>query len=160
MKPRPTRHDVSLDARIQDELGPRDACVVNASARGLALHSATPPLPGSYIELHTGRHVIVARVVWVLEHYFGVQTQGGVPDDLLPEWARSSLQMSSVPVAVNVIGFTPPADLFDRSRSAAKTLQFVGIVVLSVAAASLAFTSIEMALARPLALVRSALTTH
>lgn len=41
----------------------------------MLLQAATPPSPGTYIEILRAAHVVVARVVWAGDRRFGIQSQ-------------------------------------------------------------------------------------
>jgi len=151
MKPRQTRHNVKISARMRHQAAAGEAAILNASARGLLLHAPAPPPRGSYIELNAGGHVIVGLVAWARDDRFGVRTQDHVPSELVPELVRAN-------AAVRILPGKPPAAVqFDRSRLYARALQFGALVLFAVAASSLLFEGVQHAFARPLAAVRIAL---
>jgi hypothetical protein len=158
MKARPTRHDVKISARMKGGVAASNASILNASGRGLALHSATPPKRGDYVELRAGEHLMVARVVWVQDEYFGVQTQAAVPAGVLPSVVSNDGRFGS-PVAVSVVR-RPPRDIFEESRNLANRLQFAFIIVISALAGILAFALIERALQPAATAIRAVLGAH
>jgi hypothetical protein len=74
-KPREARLAVRLPSRIRIGSGWADACIHNISSRGMMLQSVTPPKPGSYIEVRRGSNIIVGRVIWRRDGFFGIRTQ-------------------------------------------------------------------------------------
>ena len=150
MKSRQTRHDVTISALVRCGLAVSSACILNASLRGLLVFAATPPLVGSYIELDAERHIIVARVVWTDGHHFGVQTQDRVPSNLVPDIDRSIAEAS-------LRRARDTSTIFESNRSFGKSLQFVCILIFGMAMGAVAYECVQASLARPVALVRTAL---
>ena len=75
-KKREERVKVLARARMRNGTAWSDVCLVNLSSRGAGLQCATPPIPGSYVELRRGNNVvIIGRVAWRHGHRFGIRTQ-------------------------------------------------------------------------------------
>jgi hypothetical protein len=65
---------VLAKARMRHGNAWSDVCLVNLSSRGAGLQCATPPGPGSYVEIKRGSNVvIVGRVAWSHGHRFGIR---------------------------------------------------------------------------------------
>ncbi len=66
------RTRVTVRASLRDAGPEREACILDASTRGLLATAARPPARGEFIELVVGRHVIVGQVKWASARRFGV----------------------------------------------------------------------------------------
>lgn len=135
-----------------------DACILNMSSRGMLVHAPTTPSRGSYLEIRRGGYVIVARVVWANDNRFGVQTQDIVPaDDLIrnPDGAGQSVNPEPT-------GFVErrasPRQSHEASRWQARAVEFGTFALLGGIAAVLMLGAMGELLARPLALVETALS--
>ncbi|HEX7783082.1 MAG TPA: PilZ domain-containing protein [Sphingobium sp.] len=73
--PREYRRPVIVEARMRADAGWVTVCIRNISAHGLMGQTATPPPPGTYIEIHRGAQTIIGRTVWARGRKFGVRAQ-------------------------------------------------------------------------------------
>lgn len=60
-----------------------DACIHNVSSRGMLVASDGDVKPGDYLDIRRGTLVIIGRVVWAKDRYFGVRTQDRISVDAL-----------------------------------------------------------------------------
>lgn len=75
MKPRETRHGVSLPARLRWQGHWLSASVHNISAHGLLLTLPEPPKPGTYVEIYLGAAHVVARSIWTAGQFCGLRSR-------------------------------------------------------------------------------------
>ncbi|MFC7537076.1 hypothetical protein ACFQPG_06805 [Sphingomonas sp. GCM10030256] len=157
-KAREDRRKVLIKARMREGSRWSDVCVLNMSSRGLGLQAADPPVPGSYIEVRRGAHVVIARVAWARSHRFGVATQDLVPIDTVAEDAPGQARK---PTRLPVERRSVPrlAVAHEQSRWRARAMEFACLVVGGGVAAVLAFGWVETVLAEPLARVDSVLAS-
>lgn len=158
MQSRDVRVPVHFDAQMSSDQGRGLALIVNASSRGLALRSDQAPPRGAYVELRAGDEVIVARVVWSKDEFFGVRTRCPIPAGMRPQAALNRVgAMGALHVAVN--NATPAAaQMLEQSLTRARNLQFFFIVVLGLCSAALGYLSMREALGGPLDAARIALS--
>ncbi|WP_375391415.1 hypothetical protein [uncultured Sphingomonas sp.] len=55
-----------------------DAVIHNVSSRGLLAAAEDAPAPGTYLEIRRGTNIIVGRVMWRKDRFFGVRTQDAI----------------------------------------------------------------------------------
>jgi len=140
-----------------------DACILNISSHGLLMQAAAPPARGTYVELRRGRHPMVARVVWVKHHRFGVRTQDLLPVEAIinePESCDDELQRPTANETVYKRRSSPRDRQVqhDDSRMQSRMMEFVCIAVFVASAAGLVFGALDQAFASPLSDVSAALT--
>lgn len=156
-KPRELRRRVMLPARMRTAAGWSDACILNVSSRGMLIHAGRPFVQGSLIELRHQQHVIVARVVWRDGSKAGLQAEERVPIEQI-------LALSSAPGLQLTAGRYKGAErrrrprTHEQSRHQSRLFEFASLVAVAVAAAWMALSLVNAALARPLAAVQTALT--
>ena len=154
LKSREQRRNVVLQARIRDDFGWRDACILNLSSRGLLAHSASSAAPGTYVELHRGETVIVARVVWRQDRQIGLCSQDRLQVEQILNGIKAELQLGAPGTQIER---RRRACDHDKSRTRARFGEFASILLFGVVLASLAYTMVAEALAEPIARVSSAL---
>jgi hypothetical protein len=149
-----------ISARLRDGFGWTNARILDISSRGLLLRASKTPKRGAYVEVCKGPHRIVARVVWVEQDRFGLNTQ-----DLLPIEAITGGTAASASEAEYL--FPQPrlkrreasaAERLERSRRRSGAMQFLWIVGSAAAVGILAFDAVEGSLSRPLSIVSAQLT--
>jgi len=133
-----------------------DVCILNMSSRGLMARSADAPLPGSYVEMRRGTHIIVARVVWTDEQRFGATTQDVLPLDAI---VSDQCETPTPIAAASERRKTPRDHVVDhaRSRHISRWMEYGVFAAGAVSVALFAAVSLQDALAAPLAAVGSAL---
>lgn len=124
MKPRELRRNVLVKARMRSGQQWSDIHIRNISSRGLMLHMATPPRPGTVIEIRRAAQVIIGRTVWTTGMSCGIRTQDRIdigamlsdqPDGELPPERRCD------PVRLAVARH-------ERSRALGSWMQFSALV--------------------------------
>ena len=162
MNVREPRQNVVINSRLRYGAAWQEARILNISARGLGLHASTPPGCGSYVEVRRGRHIIIARVVWVKGNRFGVRTQDAVPIDSVINHAKScgsSEQRSASDAMIERRAAARSRECqHEGSRTVARAMEFASVAMLGASAAFLGFGLVKQAIARPLAAVQIALT--
>lgn len=139
-----------------------DACIVNASSRGLGLQVSRPPQRGTYVEIRKGSHVVVARVVWANGHRFGVCAQDAIDVDLIAAEALSGdKQRDKTSNQASAPKWKDLPKRFDenaeRSRFLARTIEFGSLAIAVTVAAAFLFQALQNALVEPLGRVLSGL---
>lgn len=135
-----------------------DACILNMSSRGMLVHAPSAPSCGSYLEIRRGGYVIVARVVWANDNRFGVQTQDLVPADDLIRNPDGTVQTINAQPSAFVERRATPRQRHETSRWRARVIEFGTFALLGGIAATLMLGAMGELLARPLALVETALS--
>ncbi|WP_203311466.1 MULTISPECIES: PilZ domain-containing protein [Sphingomonas] len=85
MRQREPRRKVLVRARMRSGVEWHDVLIHNMSSRGLLATSKVECRPGTVIELRRIHHVIVGRVVWEKDQYFGIRTQDRIDIDAIVE---------------------------------------------------------------------------
>lgn len=122
----------------------------------------TPPDRGSYVEITRGHHLIVARVVWVRDHRFGVFTQDEIPVEAVigvPDTSGSS-SCKHRDTGLRLERMTTARSLERRyaaSKSLGNAMEFTLIGMLAASAAMIGYGLVKQAVVSPLAGVQSAL---
>lgn len=123
----------------------------------MMMWSDRPPAKGSYIEVRRAAGVVVARIVWVKGHLFGVRTQ-----DMLD--VREMLDGSPIAPRKFEDGRTdrrrasrPPPLQPGNSRLLGRRMQFASVVLFVALAAGFAAVTVATALRAPLDKVATAL---
>ena len=166
MKPREPRRTCLIKARIRLDGVWKDACIRNISSRGMLVQADSPPGRGTYIDIYSGKHVVVGRVAWSSGRRFGLQSQDRLNIDALlgqPDLSAIDYRKAAQTNPAFERRSVPRQDAAalhwrsERNRHLATAFQFACIVVagatlcLSLAAAA------SETLARPLAAVSVAL---
>lgn len=161
MKKRADRRKVLLRVRMSVGGSWVDACIVNVSSRGLGLQTSRPPPRGTYVEIHKGRQVIVARVIWANGHKFGVCAQDSIDLELIAAvdlpGARRSTNRSTQATLPNWKPLPKRFDVkADRSRAFSRIMEFAALGVAITFAAAFLFQALQGALVEPFERVLSA----
>lgn len=154
-KPREERRSVVLPARMCVDGVWDDACILNLSQRGLMVHSCSPAMPGSYVEIRRGGQEIVARVIWRTNNRMGLLSQRR----LHVAQVISGKELPSLQRAADTLGIERRRLLraADRNRVRARLAQFVAVGLVGAALASAAYAAVVESLGRSLAEVAFAL---
>jgi hypothetical protein len=147
-----------IKARMRAGASWSDACILNMSSRGMLVHAPSAPSRGSYLEIRRGSYVIVARVVWANDNRFGVRTQEIVPADDLIRNPDAEAQASNSPSSGFVERRAVPRQKHEASRWRARAIEFGTFALLGGIAATMILGAMGELLARPLALVETALS--
>jgi hypothetical protein len=160
LKPRERRRNVMIQARMRAGASWSDACILNLSSRGMLVKASNMPSRGSYLEIRRGSYVIVARVVWANAGRFGVQTQDLVPAEGLinhPDRPEAAAKPGDRNFADRRTAARPSASRHEASRWRARASEFCVFALLGAAGAMAALGAVDELLARPLAVVETAL---
>lgn len=158
MRSRDDRRRVVIGSRIRCGATWTDARIVDLSSRGVGLSAATPPRSGAYVEIRRGRHIIIARVVWVKGLRFGVRTQDAVPvESVIADSASAEASAGASGQQVERRAVPRPAVRHDRSRTVGRAMEFAFLGIMGASAALLGFDMIGDALRVPLTQVQTAL---
>lgn len=158
MKPRDPRWKALVSGRMRLGATWLDVNILNISSRGLLMQASSPPERGTYVEVHRGRHAIVARVIWSKHQRFGVRTQDRLSiEDILKEPALSAVAPRKTSEAEPLVERRAsrrkqlaPKDAHERSRLMSRATEFVSIATFGALVATVAFAAVGEALARPL----------
>lgn len=110
---REARVPVLLPARMKRGSAWVDATIHNVSSRGMLVATNDPPDAGAYVDIRRGSNVMIGRVAWRKDRFFGVRTQDRID---LPALQRPPQRPGAGPSA----GRSPDASerrSADRSRS-------------------------------------------
>lgn len=155
-KAREPRRTVLIPSRMC--VGSRwvDACIHNMSSRGMMLTTDSPPAPGAYVDIRRGTQIVIGRVVWRKDQFFGIRTQDKVNMDAIvneprlaarpPRKADQQLERRSKDrlTAEQKVGRQ-----VERSRQISMLIQFVVVIALVVAAAVLIGDRVHALLSAP-----------
>jgi hypothetical protein len=152
-RPRELRRRVMMPARLRHDASWTDACILNISSRGLMIHTGRPIVQGTMVEIRRGDHAIVARVMWRDGARAGLRAEDRVPVEEIVTLGQSpALQLTAVS-----IDRRKRARPEDRSRPRGRTIEFAGVVLIGACIAGAALTMVEVAFAKPLAVISAAL---
>lgn len=155
-KPRETRINVVVPARLR--LGARwsDACILNVSARGVLIHTREAAERGSYVELRRGEQVIVGRVMWRSGSRVGLRAQDRVPvEAIVTSKGSEALRLCASQVAPIERRRTPRGS--GESRLRGRAMEFVSVAVIGAGLSIAVVSMMAEALAHPLSQVTGAL---
>ena len=149
-----------IRARMRYGASWKDICILNLSSRGMMVRSCSAPLPGSYVEVRRGNHVIVARVVWSGDQKFGVLTQDPLPVEALASGAAATKPAADIPADRRS---TPRRanrldDRHAASRLTGRLLEYGFLLIVGVSAAVGGFVTVQEAFASPLVMLSDALS--
>ncbi len=82
-------------ARLRDDLGEREMCIVDVSTRGLLATAARPPMRGEFVEITVGRNSLTAQVKWAGERRFGLSLRERVSIAAMVEGGAGSVALAS-----------------------------------------------------------------
>jgi hypothetical protein len=167
-KPREPRQKVVVSARMRVDGRYSDVCIRDISSRGMMLQAATPPRPGSYIEIMRAAQIVVARVVWAGERRFGIQSQDRIDvpamvsatpssGPRLPDQERRLADRARPAGRAAAIDL---AELAEQNRRRSRAFEFGLLVACGLLAAGLAGHIAYDVLASPLKTVSSHLAGH
>lgn len=164
MKPREERRNVLIPARLKLECGWHDARIINISSRGMMLQTSVPPSRGTYVELHRGPHLVIARVVWANQNRFGIRAQDRLPVDAIISPSQAA---QAVPVSGAASGNSPQverrrrprstAEMHELSRQRSRAFEFACQLAIAGSAVLLAACAAQQVLGTSLAKVGAAL---
>lgn len=164
MKPRETRRRSLVKGRLRHGVSWRDVSILNISTRGLLLHTAAPPMRGTYVEVHRGGQAIIARVVWTRDQRFGVQTQDWLNvDDFVAERSASAAEGHGLarPRALAERRSSPRTlssrDAHERSKHVARTIEFASVAIFIAGLGFILLAAAGRALSDPLSRVLAVL---
>jgi hypothetical protein len=160
LRPREPRTRVVVPCRLNLKGSWSDGCIHNVSSRGLLIASDNPPPQGSYVDIRRGSLVIIARVAWQRDRFFGVRTQDRISvESLISEPRRASAPAGSAERRAQArhMADAAVARRIERHRQLSSLFQYGSIA--GVAAATAVFGAIEVHdfLSRSLDPVRTAL---
>lgn len=155
MKQREPRRNVLVRARMRCGADWGDVLIHNMSSRGLLATADKPSPRGTVVEIRRIDHVIVGRVVWQNDSYFGVRTQDRIDIDGIvaarpplhkPAHSRDDRRAASRPSA-------SIADRAVRNRHLSRAFQFVVTIAVVGTAALLLASEVGSILSRPFATI-------
>jgi hypothetical protein len=157
MKPRENRQKVMVKARMLSGTSWQDICILNCSAHGLGIQSATPPNRGTYVEIRRGRQTIVARVAWSKGHRAGLRSQDTIfVTALLNDQAPPS-RGNGEALRERRYQPRPTAVAHAENRFLGRTMEFACVAIMGGAIALAGASAVSQALARPMSSVQAAL---
>lgn len=134
-----------------------DVCIRDISSRGMMLQAASPPTPGSYIEILRAAHIVVARVIWAGDRRFGIRAQdrmnvGAIINVSMPDARQPGQERRTRgrPLVDDIVQQS------ERSQFTARIFQFGVLAAAGLIAAGLLGTAAYKVLASPFA----AVSTH
>lgn len=135
LKAREPRQKVMLPARMRVGSAYVDVCIRNISSRGMMLQAASPPPPGTYVEVLRAANNIVGRIVWAKDRRFGVHISDRVNVAIFvnqtvsatPRSADQERRSPDRPRAVSS-GSVNLAQQTERSRRLSRAMEF-GLLV-------------------------------
>jgi len=152
---RDPRTRVVLPVRVRSGASWSDACIHNISSRGMMVASNDAPAPGTYVELRRGPNIVVGRVVWRKDRFFGLRAQDRIDLDLL----RRTTQAPGEAANDQGVGDRRSdrrrsedalrARSLERSRVIAKAGQFVTLGLLCLGASLFAGLAVHQMLSAP-----------
>lgn len=163
LRPREPRVKVVVPCRLNVAGTWSDACIHNVSSRGLLVAgtSKAPPV-GSYVDIRRGSLVMIGRVMWCKDRYFGVRTQDKVTADRLvaePRGRRKTARDGSKPSPTDraLLHEGNVARRLERSRAFASAFQGALLIGAGGSAAAFVATEVYEALASPMVLIKNAM---
>lgn len=151
MKPREHRHRVLIRAKLRAGGLPVDACIRDISSKGMMIHSEAPPARGTYVEVVTGTHTIVGRVVWGADSRFGINTRDKLHIEMIIGERRAGRPAGEPPpAAASHRPRSPKRESVAHATAHAKAFEFFGLVVFAVAIIYAFASATYETLSRPL----------
>lgn len=137
-----------------------DVVIHNMSSRGLLAAADQPCRPGTVIEIRRVHHIVIGRVVWSSDKYFGVRTQDRIDVDAILDAKPPAHRPGSAPgeqhadaerrAFARKISQASLADRTERNRVLASAFQFFVIGAAAVVASLLIAQQVRDLLSRPL----------
>lgn len=81
-------------ARMTDNAGQRDVCLVDISTRGLLATTAQPPTRGEIVEIKVGNSSIVGQVRWASDRRFGLALRERVSVAAVAEGGNGNISLT------------------------------------------------------------------
>ena len=150
---REPRVKVMIRATLRAGQPRMDVCIRDISPRGLMMMAASPPEPGTYVEVLGIGQTIVGRVTWAKDRRFGVRTSDRI--DLSAAIFGGAAQASGQDAAPGARTGSAAAAPRSNGKSAASNRAFGRAVQFVVIAAFAVTLSAAIALATYDTLVRS-----
>ncbi|MGR6327453.1 PilZ domain-containing protein [Sphingomonas sp. XXL09] len=160
IKQREPRRKVLVRARMRSGTEWHDVIIHNMSSRGLLATSKVPCKTGTVIELRRVHHVIVGRVVWEKDQYFGVRTQDRLDVDAIVDAKPPAFKPGSEPTrdderrsAPRRITAASIAEREARSRRFSSVFQFAILGAAACLGAALVAERVGHVLSSPFATI-------
>jgi hypothetical protein len=158
MKAREPRRTVFLPARLRGGAGWCEATVRNVSSRGMLIETPEPPERGSYIELRRDMTTVVARVMWRRERMVGVRAQDRIDiDALISGHPAIPGHGEPAPATAHHAHALAAARTHDGSRALGGWVERGTLILVALAAATLAADRVYATLATPFATIQQQL---
>lgn len=149
-KPREPRQKVVIPARMRVGNSYSDVCIRDISSRGMMLQAASPPSPGTYIEILRAAHTVVARVIWSGDRRFGIRAQDRMDIAAIVGASTSTGRASGQERRARERPVNQTVEQqAERSRRAARGFQFALLAAAGLIAAGLLGTATYEVLASP-----------
>ncbi len=81
-------------ARMTDNAGQRDVCIIDISTRGLLATTACPPKRGEIVEIQIGNNAIVGQVRWASARRFGLALRERVSIAAVVEGGKTNIALA------------------------------------------------------------------
>ena len=140
LRPREARTTVMVPCRMTADGRWADACIHNVSSRGLLVAVDEPPRPGTYVDIRRGTLVVIGRVMWRRDRFFGVRTQDRISVGVLVNEPRRATAPAGTPerrAEARHLADARVARRIERNRQLSSLLQYG-----SMAGAALVFASL------------------
>ena len=148
-----------IKARMRCDAAWHDVCILNVSAHGLGIQSASPPTRGAYVEIRRGRETIIARVAWNKGHRAGLRSQDLIFIQALIDGSATvpGFGERAGPAAERRHTPRPAPSRHESSRMKGRAIEFACFALLASALALAAVGTVAEALSQPMSAVRTAL---
>ncbi|WP_298090113.1 PilZ domain-containing protein [uncultured Sphingomonas sp.] len=163
-RPREPRTKVFVPCRLNLSGAWGDACIHNVSSRGLLIAADQKPQTGDYIEVRRGTLVIIGRVMWRKDRFFGVRTQDRVSAEALTREARLTARPGGGTnsdqerrTRARLIAEGRAARRAETSRHRSSALQYAVFAAAGCATAIVIALEVHDALASPFTIIDAAL---
>jgi hypothetical protein len=164
MVEREVRRKVLIRSRMHSGSGWVDCCIHNMSSQGLMVAADDPPVVGAYVDIRRGTHVIIGRVRWRKDRFFGVRAQDRLPIDAIINEPRLAQRPTAAAVdgadrraASRLSAEAAMARRIERNRWLSSSFQFGLLALAGVTGAAIAGHEVYQMLSRPAAAVTRAL---
>ena len=165
MVEREVRRKVLIRSRMRGDSGWVDCCIHNMSSQGMMVATDDPPAVGAYVDIRRGTHVIIGRVRWRKDRFFGVRAQDRLPIDAIinePRLAQRPTAATSTDgadrrAASRLSAEAAMARRIERNRWLSSSFQFGLLALAGVTGAAIAGHEVYQMLSRPAAAVTQAL---
>ncbi len=142
-----------------------DACIHNISSRGMMVAADGSVKTGDYIDIRRGTLIIIGRVMWRKDRFFGVRTQDRISvQTIVGEPRRAAAGAAPDPagqgdrrLSSRLVQEARAACNVERSRVISSAIQYGFLACGAVAAALFVATQVHEMLASPLHAVETAL---